>query len=254
MSAEQDRRLQHLAEWLERRAANDLAETPADRVARALVAEDAYSHEQAEVDLPAYVMDEFLGIAVARRYPELHRHLLNCQRCGDLHTAMLTDLVEEPAPASIPPAPLALIGLKPPELTLFGDMSGAALAAAHRILATHWPALQDELRIVGRVFFQQIGQLGDDFVLRASAGAALGFGGGKVLLSQRVLAAAYRINQRIAAQIAAGALTPDQLTTDSAIILPLVAQIAGEMGLTAEEQPQFTLAYQAWLTSEIAQS
>ncbi len=255
MTTEQDRLLNRLAAALAPGAVADSAETPAARVGRALIAEEAYTHAQAEADLPAYVTDEFLGEDVARRYPELHRHLLNCPHCDELYTAILTDLVEEPAPAALPPAPLAEIGLAPPHSRpLFQDLRAAALAAAQRILATHWPALQDELRIVGRVFFQQIDRVGEDFVLQTSPGAAWGFGGGAVLLSQRVLAASYRLNQRVAAQIASGAFNRDQLRADITVLTALATQVAGEMGLTAEEQRQFSAAYQAWLRAEIEQS
>ncbi len=219
------------------------------RLEEVFAPDESYTHAQAEQELPAYVSDELLGRNVGRHYPQLHRHLLHCRQCAELHVAMLADFVDEPEPMAVPRPNLSFLPPAPSRLAeLLKDVQVATRRAAEQIVAIEWPDLRGELEITTRIFFKQIDKLGNNFILQPDAARALGFGAGEVLPSQRVLAAVYRANQTLREN--ATALSPVDEASLREIVQAAAQDAAQEMGLSYDDQQRFVDAYVAWLLEQ----
>ena len=225
---------------------------PRRRLLAALIPDDAFSHEEAQARLPAYVTDELLGRPVHQLYPGLHRHLLHCQECATMYAAMIADVTQDsPLPASIPRPALGF--LSSPQASswgaMWGDVREATKEALREIIATAWPRLQDEASMMTRIFFRQLDQFGDDFILQPNAARAMGFGSGEVPLSQKLVAATYRSNMALKEKYAAAGKPLDEEMLQNAE--DIAAQAATTMGLSMDESARFVAAYLAWLHEEI---
>lgn len=184
MTSSHDERLQRLAKLL---ADSRLpADDPWRRLAEALAPDETYSHEQAEQDLPAYVADELLGRPLAQRYPALHRHLLHCRQCAELHAALLADLAEEPSEAAAPPPDLSfLLGVYRRRLRK------AALQLAEAIAEAIQPALRASLAALAEVLFDEFEVLGTNLGAAPAASGGYALAGGEVSEEVRLLAATW---------------------------------------------------------------
>lgn len=184
MTSSHDERLQRLAKLL---ADSRLpADDPWRRLAEALVPDETYSHAQAEQDLPAYVADELLGRPLAQRYLALHRHLLHCQPCAELHAALLADLVEEPPSVAAPPPDLSFLpGASRRRLRR------AVLRLAEAIAEAIQPALRPALAGLADVLFEEFEALGSALWAMPAASGGYALGGGEVSEEVRLLAATW---------------------------------------------------------------
>ncbi len=230
-----------------------LARLPADdprrRLLEALIPDETFTHEEAQAMLPDYVTDELLGRPVRELYPRLHRHLLHCQQCSAMYAAMIADVEEEvPQPMAIPQPDLSFLS----EIKLdaiLKDVRGATKEALQSVVASAWPQLQNELKMVTRVFFRQVDQFGDNFILQPNAARAMGFGSGDAPLSQIIAAATYRSNLALMEKYK-GTKTPTRqaLAQEAKTI---AEDAARHMGLSEAEKTQFLSSYIAWLMQDI---
>ena len=230
-----------------------LARLPADdprrRLLEALIPDETFTHEEAQAMLPDYVTDELLGRPVRELYPRLHRHLLHCQQCSAMYAAMIAD-VEEVVPLSVAIPQPDLSFLSETKLdTILKDVRGATKEALQSVVASAWPQLQDELKMVTRVFFRQVDQFGDNFILQPNAARAMGFGSGDAPLSQIIAAATYRSNLALVEKYKrAKAPTRQALAQEAETI---AKDAARSMGLSEAEKTQFLSSYIAWLLQDI---
>ncbi len=230
-----------------------LARLPADdprrRLLEALIPDETFTHEEAQAMLPDYVTDELLGRPVRELYPRLHRHLLHCQQCSAMYAAMIAD-VEEVVPLSVAIPQPDLSFLSETKLdTILKDVRGATKEALQSVVASAWPQLQDELKMVTRVFFRQVDQFGDNFILQPNAARAMGFGSGDAPLSQIIAAATYRSNLALVEKYKrAKAPTRQALAQEAETI---AEDAARSMGLSEAEKTQFLSSYIAWLLQDI---
>ncbi|MCX7853329.1 MAG: hypothetical protein N2383_11145 [Caldilineales bacterium] len=224
--------LERLAERL--RGLPDTPEDPYWRLAAALVPDPEYTHEQAEAELPAYVTDELLGRPVSRLYPQLHRHLLHCAVCAELHAEMVAALSEEP-PAVPTPAPN--LSFLPPL-----DLRQEAVRVAEQVLDRVWPEVREPLARVAELFFAELDQGRD---IRLSRGGvpmpAMAFGGGEAPLSLRVLVATYLAHQML--QNRYGSLDRAATATPRSEVEALVVEAAKEAGIPSRKRQAFVAAY-----------
>jgi len=236
------RKLEQLNQLL---AQSDLpADDPVRKLAEALVPDESYTHEQAEHDLPAYVMDEMLGRPVARLYPELHRHLLHCEQCAELHAFMLEDLVEEPAPVSIPEPDLSFlppVGLQ----KILQNPREAISDATTQIVKKLWPDWAADLDATLSIFFEKIGSLDASLTLQPAQARAMGFTGGDV--SPPTRAAAISLQAHAALREAYQASDRVERAALQAEAERIARRAAHEMGLRGNEQRRFVEAYVAWV-------
>lgn len=251
MNEEQQDQFQKLGDLLNQTSRD--ADDPVRRLAESFIADETFTHEQAEQDLPAYVMDELLERQVAHLYPDLHRHLLHCEQCADLHAELLADFITEAEPVDIPQPDLSFLPSSANKLVgLLMDVRVATRRAAEQIVNVEWPQLRDELIITERIFFRQIDKLGDSFVLQAGAAQALGFGAGEVLHTQRVLAASYRTNLALLEQ--ARRLAPADEPTMHDAAQKAAEESAAEMGFHRDDQRRFAEIYVRWFIDQLAVS
>jgi len=222
---------------------------PERRLLEALIPDEAFTHKEAQAILPNYVTDELLGRPVRDLYPRLHRHLLHCQQCTAMYAAMIADVAEDPPLASGFPQP-DLSFLSPyPNFGLneiLADVRGATREALREIIVSTWPQLQNEFMMVTRIFFRQVDQFGESFILQPNAARALGFGSEDVPLSQKLIATIYKSNMALKeryemAERPSGA----ELSQEAKTIADNAAQ---GMGLSGEERELFVSSYLAWLT------
>lgn len=232
-----------------------LARLPADdprrRLLEVLIPDETFTHEEAQALLPDYVTDELLGRPVRELHPRLHRHLFHCQQCAVMYAAMIADVTEEfPQPVTIPEPDLSFL-FSPPDSRLneiLNDVRSATKEALQSIVASAWPQLQDELKMVTRVFFRQVDQFGDNFILQPNAARAMGFGSGEVPLSQIIAAATYRSNMALM-----GKYKADETPARAALAQEaktIAENAARSMGLSGAEKDQFVASYLAWLTEK----
>ncbi len=233
-----------------------LARLPADdprrRLLEALIPDESFSHEEAQAMLPDYVTDELLGRPVRELYPRLHRHLLHCQQCSAMYAAMIADVTEEiPLPVAVPQPDLSFL---PPAHEsgldkILKDAREATKEALQSIVASAWPQLQDELKMVTRVFFRQVDQFGDNFILQPNAARAMGFGSGDAPLSQIIAAATYRSNLALMEKYKRAKTPTRQALAQEA--KTIAEDAARSMGLSEAEKTQFLSSYIAWLMQDI---
>jgi hypothetical protein len=228
--------LEQLAERL-----RGLPETPEDpywRVAAALVPDPDYTHEQAEAELPAYVADELLGRAVAQLYPRLHRHLLHCTACAELHAEMVAALSAEPPAVAAPTPDLSFL----PPL----DLRQEAIRVAERVLNRVWPEVREPLAKVAGLFFAELDRGRDIRLSRAGVPMpAMAFGGGDAPLSLRVLVATYLAQQALQARYGGLNRAEAVMATTRAEVEALVAAAAKEAGIPPRKRRDFIAAYLA---------
>ena len=236
-----------------------LASLPADdperRLLEALFADESFSHEEAQAMLPDYVTDELLGLPVRERYPRLHRHLLHCPICADMYANMIRDLTEEvPIPAVMPQPDLSFLPVPVSSRlnALLGDVRSTTRQALEAIVAAGWPQFQDEVGMVLRVFFRQIDQFGDDFILQPHAARAMGFGPGEAHLSQRMALAIHKTLMALKKTYEGREeVDAERLMAEAKAAMEDAAQDAG---LSGKEKARFVEAYLDWFAKEMGVS
>ncbi len=197
MTNERDEQLQRLAQVLKTTQAQ--TGDPLRRLAEALVLDDSYDHQQAEQDLPGYVNAALLGQPVARLYPALHRHLLNCRQCATLHMAMLTDLGEEPARVAVPQPDLSFL-----PGAYVRRLRSATLRLAQQIGAVLLPGSLSELADVAELLLDELQELGPNLRASPGPGVALGFASGDLPDEIKLLAATWAAAGRLGESLSAG--------------------------------------------------
>lgn len=241
MSDEHEANLRRLAELLQTSAV--AADDPMRRLAEALVPDASYSHEQAEQDLPDYVSDELLGRQVARLYPALHRHLLQCETCAEMHAGMVAAFDEAPIDIAIPAPRLDFL---PPI-----DWRKKLLSTVGEILRRLKPKPTEPLDSIAEIFFAQIDQGRD---VRPSRGGVLvptfAFGGGDAPITLRVLAATYIANQMLASRYGSLEQAAAGLPAVTSEITALAMAAAKEAGIARKERQGFVDAYLALLPGQ----
>lgn len=254
MTHENDEQLQQLAKLLKTTEA--APDDPARRLAEALVPDDSYSHERAELDLPLYVTDEMLGRPVPRLYPTLHRHLLTCEQCALLHVAMLGDLVEEPEAVAVPVANLGFLPtttaelvepVKPPPYLV--RLRRFAEEAADAILTALHPASLGELALVAEVFFDQVGDQIGQVSLQPTAQTAFNFSGSTPLALRYLVATAvttYNLGVELSPQQVAVLRAANQL---EAAVHRAALEAAVDLELGRDALP-FANEYTRWLLQQ----
>jgi hypothetical protein len=225
------------------------ADTPERRLLEALIPDKEFTHEEAQAILPDYVTDELLGRPVRDLYPQLHRHLLHCQQCTAMYAAMMADVTEEaPQTVGLPQPDLSFLSLQPNSRLneILDDVRSATQEALQAIIVSTWPQLQNEVKVVVRVFFRQLDQFGEDFILQPNAARALGFGSEKVPLSQRLAATVYKSNVIIKEKY--GTIEKPSEAVWSQEVRQIAENAAWSMGLTDAEKERFVSSYLTWLT------
>lgn len=241
MSDEHEANLRRLAELLQTSAV--AADDPMRRLAEALVPDASYSHEQAEQDLPDYVSDELLGRPVARLYPALHRHLLQCETCAEMHAGMLSAFDEVPIDVAIPAPRLDFL---PPI-----DIWQRTKAIARIILGRAWPAVREPFDAIAELARKQIEQGNDMKRLRSGMLVpTFSFGGGDAPITLRVLAATYIANQTLASRYGSLEQAAAGLPAATTEIAALAMAAAKEAGIARKERQGFVDAYLALMPGQ----
>lgn len=214
---------------------------PAERLAHALTGEPASELSCAEVQaqLPACADAELRGVAIARRYPEVARHLLSCEECSALYALMLE---RELAPALEPlPAPVGLDALRQEQR--FAEVRGFVLGVANAILEAVQPAALPGLADAVQAFFDQLRALGGTFRLEPAAAHALGQGG-DLSPAVRFLMASFLATQELAQTLSVeqrkGLAASEELR---ATLLRAAQRAAADSGLKGTEARRFAEAY-----------
>ncbi len=237
MTHEHDDQLQRLAELL--KTTQIEPDDPMRRLAEALVPDDSYSHQQAERDLPLYVTDEMLDLPAPRRFPELDRHLLTCEKCAALHLAMLTDMVEEPAPIAVPPSDLSFL-----PGAYFRRLRSATLRLAQGIAAALFPDSLPALADVADLLLDELQDRGPD--LRAAPGHSAFFAmtGGDLPDEVRVLAATWTATRKLGESLGVDEMVRLQQTGVWAeMARRAAAQAAADLGFPRRQADRFAQAY-----------
>lgn len=241
MSDEYEANLQRLAELL--RTSPVAGGDPMRRLAEALVADASYSHEQAEQELPDYVGDELLGRPVARLYPGLHRHLLQCQSCAEMHASMLSAFDEAPIDIAIPAPRLDFL---PPI-----DLWQQTLAIARAILNRIWPALREPFDEMAALVQTRIAQGSD--MRRLQSGALVpgfAFGGGDAPVTLRVLAATHIANQALASRYGSLEQAAASLPAAATEIAAIAMAAAKQAGIAKKDRQRFVTVYLSLLPGQ----
>lgn len=241
MSDEHEANLQRLAELLQTSPIAD--DDPLRKLAEALVPDESYSHKQAERELPDYVSDELLGRPVARLYPALHRHLLQCERCAEMHADMLAAFDETPEAIAIPEPKLSFL----PPINWRREMVDTTRA----IITQLWPKLREPLDQIAELFFAQIDRGGGG---RLSQGGvfvpAFAFGGGDAPVSLQVLAAAYMAEQTLVTRYGSLERAAGNLASAKQAVTGIVTEAAREAGIAKQDRQRFVEAYLALLPGQ----
>ncbi|MCS6845998.1 MAG: hypothetical protein NZ528_17035 [Caldilineales bacterium] len=237
MPHENDERLQRLARLL---AESDLpADDPWRRLAEALAPDDAYSHEQAEEELPAYVADELLGRPLAQRYPSLHRHLLHCRQCAELHAALLADLAEEPPDVPVPPPDLSFLSG-----VYRRRLRRAALQLAEAIVEALQPALRSSLAGLAEVLFDELEALGSALWAAPAASGGFALAGGELSDEARWLAAAWATTAQLGEGRTAQEVADLQRTGAWTVLAQeTAARVAANLDFPPRQAAQFAQEY-----------
>ena len=207
-------------------------------------------HEGWKHDLALYVVDELMGLDVGKRYPELHHHLQQCPQCAELHTSLLEDFTENPVPVESPSPDLSFLPqLAPTQTSLLQDLPAATKAAIEFLVSIEWPELKTEIAIAARIFFRQLENFDGEFRLQPGMAHAMGFGGGEVSVSQRLVVASYRANQILQSTVLDNqSLGPAQIRTAAR---SAALQASQELKLSGGERERFVKAYQNWATDRL---
>jgi hypothetical protein len=237
MTDQRDEQLQRLAQAL--RSTQVQPDDPLRRLAEALVADDSYSHQQAEQDLPGYVNTALLGQPVAQQYPALHRHLLNCRQCAALHVAMLEDLTTEPAGMVVPQPDLSFL-----PGAYFRRLRSAVLRLNQAIAEVIRPALLPSLAGMADILFDELEELGPELWAQpaTSGGHAFDEGGGPEEV--RLLAATWAATRQLGEQRTAQQM--DSLQQSGAwteIAQQTAAQAAANLGFKRDQTARFAQEY-----------
>lgn len=197
MTDQRDEKLQRLAEAL--RSSQRPSDDPLRRLAEALVDDDSYNHEQAEQDLPSYIIATLLGQPAAQQYPALHRHLLHCQQCAKLHVAMLQDLTVEPARVAVPLPDLSFL-----PGAYIRRLRRAVLRLAQQIGAVLFPESLSALADVAELLLDELQEMGLNLRASSAPGPALAFGSGDLPDEIKLLAATWAAAGRLGESLSAG--------------------------------------------------
>ncbi len=237
MTHETDEQRRRLAQRLagSRRPADD----PWRRLAEAMVPDEAYSHEQAEQELPAYVADELLGRPLAQRYPALHRHLLHCQPCAELHVALLADLAEEPPSVAAPPPDLSFL-----PGAYRRRLRRAVLRLAEAIAAAIQPALQPSLADLAEVLFDEFEALGSSLWATPTPSGGYALAGGELSDEVRLLAATWAATSQLGEGRTAQQVAELQQTGAwPELARKVAAQAASNLDFTPRQAARFAEEY-----------
>lgn len=237
-----------LRAWLDdlakRRAAGEtVPESAAERVAAALVddAPDALDHAAVEEQLPTYVDAELRGVAVAKAFPDINRHLRRCTTCFELYSDLLQiELGELPEPLPLPPA------------SYFDRLRAFVMQGAEVILgALHRERLHD-LPLVAEVFFSTWQGQFDRLIAQPQPQTAFNFSG-ETPVALRFLAATLvttgRLGQQLSEQQVVSLQAADQLETT---VQRLALRVASDLGLR-REAGLFAEQYTRWVMHQIEQ-
>ncbi|HZQ08036.1 MAG TPA: hypothetical protein VFD70_15745 [Anaerolineae bacterium] len=153
-------------------------------------ADDAVVHEDYLARLPEYIDAEVVGVNVAQLYPDVKRHLDQCDRCAEEYAALLDTALAEargqlPRPTVLPQPDLAFLRQTAP---MFTDV---ILQWARALITQLHPAGARELSVIAETFFEQAQALGGEFYLKPGPAPALNFGRGEPSDTLKTLAATY---------------------------------------------------------------
>lgn len=237
-----------LRAWLDdlarRRAAGEtIPESATERLAAALVdgAPDALDHATVEDQLPAYVDAELRGVAMARVFPDINRHLRRCADCFELYTDLLQiELGELPEPLPLPQVPY------------LDRLRAFVMQGTETILgALHRERLRD-LPLVAEVFFSTWQGQFDRLIAQPQPQTAFNFSS-ETPVALRFLAATLvttgKLGQQWSDQQMAGLQASGQLETT---VQRLALRVASDLGLR-REAGIFAEQYTRWVMRQIDQ-
>ncbi len=172
----------------QRAASRAIPEEDAERIARVLAADEPSpaACEAIEDRLPEFVAAELRGAAVARLFPEVHRHLMTCQDCAALHADLL-ELELDPELAPLPVPDLAALRWPVASEALRQLVTQRARQLLARLALR--PRGFDELVAS---FFESVDELGERLTWSPRMSGAFRFGGAEASAELRVLLATWQ--------------------------------------------------------------
>lgn len=225
---------------------------PRQRLAEAVTPDESYSHDRAIEELPAYVVDELQYRSVSQLYPALHRHLLNCQSCAELHAELLTEFLNEPSAIAMPEPNLSFLPpmSHAPVPSYVEQLRTFVTRATEAILQRVDPKRLSEVGIAAEALFVRLGDRLEGFALVPAPQTAYGFSG-RLSPTARYLAASLMATQRIGAQLSKQQI--EELKAQSKLTAEVhkrALQAAFDMEL-GRDAATFAAEYTHWAVAQI---
>ena len=240
---------QRLRELIEKQ---DHAESGSRRLAQALTGllDSRLTCKVCEEALAAYVDDEISGVDVARKYPDVKRHLDLCQDCASIYIRMLQLAWEVEQRLQSLPVPESALDLSFLPRPTFQDRAREYVSAlAEELTAILAPQEMDVLKIIRDTFFARIAAFGEQFTLREGAQVAMGFDS-EATEGLRILATTYIATLEVA--MATPMITQEQIE-DAQWAHELrrrVENLARDMGMGHQWARTFAQRYVELITSK----
>jgi hypothetical protein len=236
--------LDRLRELLRRREAQAAAgraipEDAAERIARVLAGAEPEpaACEAIQTQLPEYVGVELRGGAVARLFPERHRHLLTCQACSTLHADLL-ELELGPDLAPLPAPDLAALRWPVAGEPLRQLVARQASQLLARLAVP--PAGFDELV---ETFFELVDELGERVSWSPATARAFGLAGDEASAAARCLLATWQASLAVRDGLAARPGIAARKADFERLLHESARGAARRNGLGRDEARRFTVAF-----------
>jgi len=234
-------RLRELLRWLEAQAAAGRAmpEGAAERIARVLAADepDPVTCEAIQAQLPEVVGVELRGGAVARLFPEIHRHLLTCQECSALYADLL-ELELGPELAPLPAPDLAEL-----RWPVAAEPLRQLVARRARQLLARMAAPLTGFDELAETFFEVVDQLGERLTWSPATARAFGLAGPEASYAARCLLATWQAALTVRDGLATRPAIAARRTEFERLLQESARDAAGRNGFSRDEAERFMAAF-----------